>query len=196
MPTRPPGPFLLDFPYVQTGQAHHLTINVDMVGDETIGISPTVATLRSKGAGPLILSGAANAFWAIMRLFMPSSTIANSFVLWKYNGTNLDKTFISGGTLTTPNGGSIGTAVLASQLIMSYRSGGGNLGKLVVNDTVITTNVYGPLGGGLIGETVAVRSYLLSDDCVVMARDRSFPVAGLNEAAGQNEKLWKRRYRP
>lgn len=195
MTTRPPGPFLLDIPYVNTGEVHHFTINCDVVGPATVGISPSVVTMRTKGSGPMILSGSVDALWTVIRPLMPASTIASQYVLWKYNGTNLDKTFISGGTLTSPNGSSIGAVVLASQLIMTFRSGGGNIGKLNVNDTPFALNIHVPLGSGSIGETAAVKTYLLSDDCIVMARDRSFPVAALNESAGQNEKLWKRRYR-
>lgn len=191
----PPGPFLLDIPYVQTGEVHHFTANCDVVGDQSIGIPPTVVTMRTKGSGPQILSGAVTALWAVIRPLLPSTTLANSYVLWKYNGNNLDKTFISGGTLTAPNGSNVAAAILAQQMILTYRSGGGHIGKLVVNDVPFGSNARAPLGSGTFGETIPVKTYLLSDDCIVMARDRSFPVAGLNEAAGQNEKLWRRRYR-
>ncbi len=195
MASRTPGPFLLDIPYVQTGEVHHFTVNCDVVGDATIGIAPTVVTMRSKGSGPLILAGAVDTLWDAIRPLMPTTTLANQYVLWKFTGTNLDKIFISGGTLTAPNGSSIAAVKIAQQIIMTYRSGGGNIGKLVVNDTVIDSNLREPLGSGGLGETAAVKTYLLSDDCIVLARDRSFPVAGLNESVGQNEKLWRRRYR-
>lgn len=195
MTVRPPGPYLLDIPYVQTGEVHHFTVNCDVVGPATIGLSPTVITMRSQGSGPLILAGAADDLWDVIRPIMPATTIASQYVLWKYNGTNLDKTFISGGTLTTPDGSSVGAVVLASQAIFTFRSGAGNIGKLVVNDTPITLNTRGPLGTSSIGVTAAIKTYLLSANCIVMARDRSFPVAGLNESFGQNEKLWRRRYR-
>lgn len=195
MTVHQPGPFLLDIPYVQTSEVHHFTVNCDVIGDADIGISPTVVTLRSKGSGPLILSGAVDALWTVIRPLMPATTIATQYVLWKYNGTNLDKTFISGGTLTAPNGSSIGAVKLASQLIMTYRTGAGNIGKLNVNDTPFDLNIHAPLGSGGIGETAAVKTYLLSAGCIVAGRDRAFPVAALNESAGQNEKLWKRRYR-
>jgi hypothetical protein len=195
MTVRPPGPFLLDIPYVQTGEVHHFTVNCDVVGPATIGLAPTVVTMRSQGSGPLLLSGAADDLWDVVRPLMPDTTVATQYVLWKYNGTNLDKTFISGGTLTAPNGSSDGDVVLASQAIFTFRSGGGNTGKLVVNDTPIDSNFRGPWGTGGIGVTAALKTYLLSPDCIVMARDRSFPVAALNESFGQNEKLWRRRYR-
>ena len=195
MTVRPPGPFLLDIPYVQTGEVHHFTVNCDVVGPATIGIAPTVVTMRSQGSGPVILSGAADALWAVIRPLLPTTSIASQYVLWKYNGTNLDKTFISGGTLTAPNGSNVAAVVLASQIVMTFRSGGGNIGKLVANDTPLSSNIRAPLGSGSIGETAAIKTYLLSNDCIVMARDRSFPVAVLNESVGQNEKLWRRRYR-
>lgn len=195
MTVHQPGPFLLDIPYVQTGQVHHFTVNCDVIGDASVGIAPTVVTMRSKGSGPLILSGAADDLWGVIRALMPDTTIASQYVLWKYNGTNLDKTFISGGTLTAPNGSNVADAVLASQMIITYRTGAGNIGKLIANDTPFTLNIRVPLGTGYTTETGPIKTYLLSADCIVMARDRSFPVAGLNESLGQNEKLWKRRYR-
>ncbi len=195
MPSRAPGPYLLDIPILTSGEIHHMTFNCDTIGDPEIGSLPADVSMRTKGAGPTPLDDSANALWAAMRPLYNTTSLAPDYVLWKIPGPNLDKTFISGGSLTTPNGSSASPAKLTYELICTFRSGGGNIGKVVFPEDVVDSEARGPLGGGLFGETVAVKAYLLSSANIVMARDRSFPVAGLSESSGPNRKLVTRRYR-
>jgi hypothetical protein len=190
-----PGPYLLDFPQVQTGLTHHFAVNCDAIGSPPIGADPADVDMRTKSGTPVDLQTAADDLWDAVRGLYPTTTLCSQFVLWKYNGTNLDKTFISGGTLAAPNGSGVTAVVLSSQLICTYRSGAGHIGKLSFVETVLASSIKAPFGGGAIGETVGIKTYLLGGGNIVMARDRSFPVAALNELAGQNEKIFKRRNR-
>jgi len=192
---RDPGPYQLEIPYIIQGFTHYFHVNCDVIGSPVVGSAPADVDMRTKGSGPTPLSTSANLLWATIRPLLSTTTLASTYVLWKFQTTNQDRIFISGGDLTAPNGSNVATPTLAWQGVMSFRSGGGNIGKLQVMEPVIALNGRYPLGGGAIGETVAVKNYLMGSTCIVMARDRSFPVAPLNESFGQNDTLRDKRFR-
>lgn len=192
----PRGPYLLDIPYLTSGMTHHLKINCDTLATPTVGQDPDDIAMRTKGSVPdTTLHAAANALWTAIRQIFSNTTLASVYSLFKTNEANEDLEFISGGSLTTPNGGSIAVPTLMWQLTMTYRSGNGHIGKVELMETVISSNDRYPFGGGSIGETVAIKNYVMGANNIIMARDRSFPIAPLNEASGQNERLFRKRHR-
>lgn len=191
----PPGPYQLEIPYITEGFTHYFHVNCDAIGDPAIGTAPLDVDMRTKGSGPTSLVLSANLLWATMRTAFSSQTLATNYTLWKYNTSNQDRIFISGGDLETPNGSAGAAPVLAWGAIYTYRTGLGNVGKLQIMEPAIGLNTRAPMGStpGFNGPTV--KAYLLGSTNIVMARDRSFPVAAMNEALGQNETLADKRFR-
>lgn len=196
MTAYPAGPYLLTIDYVWNGLSHELAINCDTIGDPETGTHPAEVSIRNKNASNVLLEDAADAFWDVMRVFFHLQTLASTYSLWKMNAFNDDRLFISGGVLTNPNGANITEPnTAASQAIYTFRSGKGNILKLVLLEGVWGDNEKVPMASDTTAGVLALRTYMLSDASIVMARDRSFAVAPINSSYGQNEKVWQRRFR-
>ena len=194
MANRPAGPYIFEIPYVADGMTHPLTINCDTIGNPATGTNPSFVTLRSKDGTGVILSGAADAFWAVARAFFVGAVLASSYTLWKTNVLNSEREFVSAGTLTVPNG-LTGATYLSQQMTLTWRSGGGNIAKLVLLDVNQPGNARVPTVSSGIAAVTALNSWVLSGSSFLMARDRSFPVAPMNYSLGQNEVLFNKRFR-
>lgn len=190
-----PGPYQLEIPYVIAGLTHYFHVNCDVIGSAPIGTAPASVTMRTKGAGATPLTTSANALWNIIRPFFASATIATTYTLWKFTGTNQDRVFISGGDLTSPGGSDGGANVLSSEAVFTFRSGNGNIGKLQLMESVFTVSSHGPIGTVIGWTTSPIKTYLLGNSCIVLARDRSFPVAALNESFGPSRVTFNKRNR-
>lgn len=189
------GPYTLEIDTISQDLSHVIEVNCDVIGDDTTGISPLVVTLRTKGSGPLILSGCADAFWGVIRTRFSSLTLASTYTLWKRNIHNEEKLFVSGGTLTAPNGSVPSTIALASQHVMTWRSGAGGVLKLSLLETANMDVKRIPLGSDTGTGIAAIDSFVRSPNSFLLARDHGFAVASMNSSYGQNEKVFDRRYR-
>lgn len=190
-----PGPYSVTIDMVQSSLKHTVELQCDTVGSPAIGTAPTAVTLRSRDGTGVLLSGAVNAFWDLYRLFLPATTAASSYVLWKREPGIADKTFISGGDMTIPNGGSVGPVVLCWQAVMTMRTGNGHIMKINAMEPVTGGSFRLPIAASGVAAADDLATYLLSNDNWVQSRDRSFPVAKLNLALGQNEKTFRARNR-
>ena len=195
MSTRKAGPYLVKFPYVATGIPHVFQVNCDVTGAPVVGADPTDVTLKTRNGSGVSLQVGANALWAVMRPLLHTGVIALTYELFKVHPTNGIHSFVSGGSLLSPNGSSAGAVLPAQQATLTFRTGAAHIMKLELLDVSITINTRAPLASGGVGETPAIKSYILSGANFTAGRDRAWPVVGLNEAFGQNEKTAKRRYR-
>lgn len=196
MAVHPPGPYLVKIPYVVAGISHEFVINCDVVGDPAIGSDPNDVNMETKGAVAKTLSQAVNTdLWPLLRQFWSNTVLASAYTLVKCRPENNDVVFISGAALFPINGGAAAAPVLASQLTLTWYSALGNLAKVVMLEHSFPRSDRVSIGA--TGEPVIndFLDYVSSDDNIIMARDRSFPVAGLNASFGQNEKVFNRRYR-
>lgn len=196
MAIHPPGPYLLKIPYVVSGISHDLVFNCDVVGAPSPGTPANSVQMETKGAISKTLHEAINTdMWPLLRQFFNSGVKASAYVLVKCRPENNDVVFISGGSLFPINGGADAAPVMSSQLTMTWYSALGNLAKVVILEHSFPRSDRVSLSG--TGEPVIEDfiDYVASDDCIIMARDRSFPVAGLNASFGQNEKVFNRRNR-
>jgi len=196
MTAYPAGPYLLTIDYVWDGLSHELAINCDTIGDPDVGTDPSEVVMRTKNGVELLLEDSAQNWWDVARLFFHLQTLASTYSLWKMNAFNDDRLFISGGVLTNPNGANISEPnTPASQAIFTFRSGMGNIMKLVFLEGVWGANQQVPMPSDTTAGVLALRTYVLGGTSMIMARDRSFAVAPINSSYGQNEKVWQRRFR-
>ena len=190
-----PGPYSLTIDYVVSQLRHTLEVQCDTDGTPAIGTLPSAVTLRTRDTSGVTLAVGANAFWALYRALLPSTALAASYTLWKRTAGIADKTFISGGDFTVPNGGSVGAAILTWQAVMTMRTGNGHIMKIEQMEGTAAGSFRLPIAAAGIPEFDDLADYLLSGDNWIQSRDRSFPVAKLNLALGQNEKTFRARNR-
>lgn len=191
----PAGPYILEFPLVVTDIAHAITVNCDVIGNDVTGTPPASITLRAKGGVPVALNTAADALWTVIKALYNTGMLCSTYNLWKMNVDNNDRLFVSGGTLTSPNGGAAAVTVLGGQATYTMRSGNGGIVKLTLIEGTANLNTRIPFASDVLNGVPALRTYLLGSTSIVMGRDRSFPVAAMSSSYGQNEKIFKRRFR-
>ncbi len=196
MTTLRPGPYTLQFPMQFSELSHNLEFNCDVLGTPASGDAPSTINMRDAGSTGLSdLETAANDLWAVIRPFFQGLTLCSTYTLWQRTLTTTERIFVSGGTLTTPNGGNPGANTPASQATYTLRSGGGGILKIVLLEGVFASNSRVPMSSDGLASVPALRTYLLGEGCIVSARDRGFPVAAINSSYGQNEKIFNRRFR-
>ncbi len=195
MTAYPAGPYTLEIPYVNQSISHSIEFNCDVLGTPSTGDDPGDVNLRSKDGEGRPLNDSANAIWGFIRGLLNTGTLASTYNLWKRNPDNNDKLFISGGSLTAPNGVAATASTLAWYGIYTWRSGNGGILKVSVMEPWVSANSRSPLAVSVIPSVTAFNAWILGEDSVIMARDRSFPVAPMNESYGQNDKLFERRFR-
>lgn len=190
-----PGPFTLQFPTFFSELSHVIEVNCDVIGAYPPGIIPADVQLRSRGGDGIALDVAANALWAVLRTQFHTTTLCSNYALYKRSEVNDERLFVSGGSLTALNGVSTSLNILASQLVLTWRSAAGGIAKISLLEGVFVGQSRLPIaadgGFGIAG----LNAYILSSSNVVMARDRSFPVASMNSSYGNNNKVAERRFR-
>ena len=197
MPQYPPGPFSVQIPYIVQGISHNFEFNCDVLGNPAIAADPQFIDLRTRDGQGASLQYCVNTLWASLRMALHLSTIASTYTLWRRNQNNSERAFVSGGTLTPVNGGEGGTIQLAHQNTLIWRSAGGSFLRIVILEGVFGGNESVPYPTAAATGTPFddINTFLLSGENWVMARDRSFPVVPLSLSNGQNEKVWRRRFR-
>lgn len=114
--------------------------------------------------------------------------------LWNYPATSTDATFYSVRTLGLA-GTQAGNAQPAQQATMTFRSQNGGIARLQMMEAWFAGNAfeYAPFANPLWS---ILADFLVAPESPVVARDDGYLVAPLKLSHGQNEKLWRKRYRP
>lgn len=90
------------------------------------------------------------------------------------------------------NGG--GTEFTAGQWTVTMRSVGGGGGRLQLMECINPSSQKSPTAS-TFAELVALANFVKDEASPVLARDNTFFLTTINYCAGQNEKLWRKRYR-
>jgi hypothetical protein len=134
--------------------------------------------------------------WAALWASLYKTTDATLYTaeLWKYTPETFLATYVSAMTVGQAGLSAVAT-VPASNVIITLRTTEGGIMRVSFLDTIIP--VAEPLRyGDLSGDTLAMANFLF--DAVnrpFLGRDTSFPFVFLGFYPGQNERLFKRRYR-
>lgn len=117
-----------------------------------------------------------------------------SVELWSIPEGTFDATFISSNSIGDP-GASVAPSVAAQQCIFTFRTLAGGIMKLYFMETVISSQLklsY-PTDTASID---AIFAFVIASEQPFVGRDNTRPIAPLNFSPGQNEAVWRRRFRP
>lgn len=134
---------------------------------------------------------------ALLAELLPLYNLTTDFTsaeLWKIPEGTYDATFLSVYGIGTPGESSTNTSA-AHQLTFTWRSTAGGIMKLVLIESISTEQgkyAY-PTGSSTWNDVFA---FVGSATRPFMARDNTRPFAPLRVSGGQNEAVWRRRYRP
>lgn len=196
-----PGPYEVDYSYTVTVSSvpltHHFAVSCAVLGTPAVGSTPSSVLVANKGGGSQALDAAANSLWNYYRPNLQGvSVVSPGYTLWRYVPGTLERVFITSGTLTNPTGSSANPTIAASQVKLTMRTAAGGILQINQLEGATSGSVVTPLIPAATGAWyVVLAQYLISSAGWVLARDDSYPIAGLNVAFGQNEAVFKKRYR-
>lgn len=188
------GPYSIEITYIVDLIEHKHSVNCDVQGTPSAGDAPATITLETKDAVGIGMQTAVNDYVTDIAGFYNTSVDFIGYTLWKHTPLTDIKTFISADSLAIS--GTSGSATrVAGQLTMSYRTQEGGIMKLVFLETIFTDDNQISLSGWTNSNAVSIGATLLGVGGWVLARDTSYPIASLRASFGENERVFKKRYR-
>jgi hypothetical protein len=196
-----PGPYEIRIKYTATVSSVTLThtqrLSCAIAGDDPgVGDGFDVIDVGRRAGGAIGLDAAIDA-WIDLVVPFYSGTGATNFVsaeLWKYAAGTYDASFVS--TYAIGEAGTNGGGVQqAAQSIVTFRSSNGGIFKLSFMESALAS---GGTDTGTISSAAleALVASVEDGDHPWLARDDGFPIVRIAHFPGQNEALFKKRFRP
>ncbi len=189
-----PGPNIITFVGSDSGINHTYSLSCDVDGDPTPGTDESTIDLVQRDG---LLVNVESALTALLDLYKPRFATTYSFgdaILWKAVPDSFEKTFIT--TLSSAVSGTGATpTVPAHQTIYTFRTQEGNHMKITHLEDIADDNFqrsYSELGPS----EKALADFIISPSNWVMAYDTSYPIGFIRGNFGQNEAIWRKRFRP
>ena len=194
-----PGPYEVRLSYQTTSASialdHTQRLNCDLTAVPTPGDDYSNINPKTRGgiATP-DLAAAMEAWLALIAERFFTSTTFGTIELWSYVPLTYDATFISAYSPTIAAGLSVTVTNPMMQEVMTFRTQEGGIMRIQLMEGVIATNERSPYPT-LNADIDAIFDFVKSSVNWVLARDTSYPFAALNHLGGQNEKLFRQRFR-
>lgn len=201
--TNYPGPFEIRIIYSVavagfSAFEHIMRLNCDVAGVPDPGEDPSTILITRRVAS---LDPADDMMDAIVdewiALITPYWSNACTFIraeLWSYEEESFDAAFVTSYTIGTV--GSSATAIVpAAEVIHTYRTIEGGVMRLHFEEPSVAAGAKSSLATAT-GVTGAIKDFIISTANWILARDTSYPFAPMFYHPGQNERTFKKRYRP
>lgn len=197
MATNYPGPYEIEYNILVLGENHKLRFNCVALSSPAPGTAMTAINLQTKAGTPATAQACADNFWAQLRPFYHTGASLTGFTLWQYPIANsFSKSFVSSGVPTNPAGLSAVVPTQGGQFTLTMRTAAGGILKATLLETSVTTLIRSTLVANAAGTTSEkIAAYLLSTAAWQIGRDDAFCIAPLYQVGGQNEAVFKMRYR-
>jgi len=178
---------------VVLSHVHTIDVNLDDAnpspGELFTAIQPTFT-----GANLGMLDDVVEAYLDAITTFWTDDMTVNTVELWKIPEGTFTGQFISAYTPTNNVGTNVGSTVVAGQMTMTLRSFGGGIMRLQFMETAYNDPRRLAYPTGVAGVD-AVFADLVDDSTAFLARDNTPPLAPIALLGGQNEKIFRKRYR-
>lgn len=176
-----------------TPMEHVMTLDVSLNEVPVTGtLFADINTLARDTATEILSEVCDNLITALMPAF-PASTSFSRFELWKIPEGTYAGTFISSYEVEE-NGTAEAPSVAAWQLTLTFRTLGGGTARLQLMESIAGGNskISPPYSAAWI---TTIADAIKSEGSPFLGRDNTFIFSNIHECQGQNEKLWKKRYR-
>lgn len=201
MATNFPGPYSVEYAYTTSVGGvilpHTLQLNCLALSNPAPGTPVASINLQTVSGSPRALQTCVDDLWAFVRQLYHTSSICLGFTLWKYpTAGSYARQFITAGIPALPAGASAAATTPAWQATGVYRSGGGSVMKLQLMESVHTAKTTVALVPNVAGNAdQKLAAFVISANGWLMARDDGFPITPLTLSAGENERLFRERFR-
>jgi hypothetical protein len=194
MPTNFTGPYSVEIEYIVDGFTHKQNISCDVQGTPSIGDLPSTVTLETRDLVGLNLETAVDDYLTPVLQFFNTTVDFVGFTLWKYIPLSEQRTFITAGALVL-SGLSATATEPAHQMTMSYRTQEGGIFKHVLLETIFSDNELSSLAANANPDVVTIVAQITGSGNWQLAKDTSYPIAPLHISFGENERVFKKRFR-
>jgi hypothetical protein len=151
--------------------------------------------IDTRGLGGGSADGVVDDLVAALKPVYNASATFQSAELWKYASGSQDGVFLSAYSVNEV-GTAGGANIAAAETIFTFRTINGRLLKFTLEESVFAQGASVPIviGGGGVGNTLA--GFVMGNDWAGVDREGGLPIAAMRWFPGQNEAIFKRRYRP
>lgn len=176
-----------------TAMEHRMTLDVNVTSDPDVGaLFPDIDVTGRSGAIIALDTWCDDLITVLEPAFGATASLSR-FELWKIPEGTYAGVFYSAygigaaGTGASPN-------VAAWQLTLTFRSLQGGTARLQLMESMAGGNskISPPYSSAWITD---LADFITAPASPVFARDNSFVFAQIHECQGQNERLWRKRYR-
>jgi hypothetical protein len=200
MATNFPGPYEIRLLYSVSITSvvlnHRQRLSCAIAGDDpTVGTPFSSINVGRRAGGAIALDDAVDAYVALMKAFYPGSGASTivSAELWKYQTETFQADFVSAYDIGVPGTSGSGPQS-AAQSIVTMRTTNGGIFKLSYMESVIPFAVTDP-GTFTNAGLEALVADIEAGNQPWLARDNGYPIVRIAHYPGQNEALFKKRYR-
>jgi len=188
-----PGPWNMLIHSEVDGMGHNYqyscaTYTIGDVGDDMGDF-----TLLCKDGSPIPADTAVQTLVALLQPVYSTDVTFVDASLWKYRVGTYEMDWYSALTL-----GVVGTATPpyhpAEEIIWTFRTQANHQLRFTFEETVAGGNLRTALSLQ-VGDWADIRDYLVSDANWILARDGTYPIVPMMSCMGQNEAVWRKRFR-
>lgn len=186
-------PFETRIYYTVQGQVHLFTVPMDCQVEPVVGSEFSEISVKARGVGGAPLDTYVDSIVTLLRPFWSVNDDIGYAEFWKNDAVGFGSTYVATYPIGLAGTGSAG--VVARQTIISLRSSNGGIAFLNLLETNIAgdNQVAWPFPAGAENNLAA---YFCSTASPFVCRDNGYPIVPLRTSRGQNEALWRRRFRP
>lgn len=191
-----PGPYEVRIFYTVNTLVHTQRLNVRVAGTPNPGDDMSTIDFLRQDDSTFGADGELDEWADLLAAVLNSgNSVVNYAELWKYEAGTFNAEFISTYDLNV-TGASASAYNPAGQAIMTFRTTEGGIMKISIMESILGSGVplaYSALSSGWQAIIDAVRYGTTGS---WLARDTSYPFSFIRMYPGQNEALFKKRYRP
>lgn len=188
-----PGPYEVEIKYTVGGFQHVHRLNTAIAFTPAVGEDVANIDLLTKVAGAKNLDTAVNDYVNLIKANFHTSVTFDSYDLYFYQADNVPRKWLATALLGIA-GTAVGAYVPAESAMWTFRTEGGGHMRLVHLETSFGSNLresYASLGP----TSQAFMDSIVADDNTWIGRDDTYPIVQLNRVLGQNEAVFRKRFR-
>lgn len=188
-----PGPYEVEITYFVDGLNHTQRLNCNVDGNPDVGDLPGTIDVVARDLSLIALDTAVNDWILLIRELFPSDMAWVGYSLWKYADLTNDRTFITSGVNSTV-GQTSPPETPAHQVTFTFRTVEGGTMRIVLLETSQSNQTRVPYALTSAPKQ-AIFDYVTDPTGWILARDTSYPIVALNYIGGQNEAVFRSRFR-
>lgn len=188
-----PGPWAVEIHYTVGGLNHSMLFSCSTPSLINVGDDPNTIDLYQKGGGTASLTTSVNVLVTLFQPLFDTTSDFVSFDFWKYAPSSYDRVWYSGGLIGL-SGTNAGTYAPAKYRKFSFRTVGGGVAYITLLESIVDGNLQESYPF-VSPASNAIADYAVSATSWLSARDNSYFAVPLRLSDGQNEVLFRKRYR-